>query len=177
MYVLCFISKTQTTLLSILLCTRASFAASMKTYQNTPREEWLQLYPAQATLKTRLLSYSAQVALAGTQIFWTLEVNNAFHRLEEGYENALKDYYKKQIGQLNSLICLLLGNLSKGDRQKVSSKTYIPSILVNSARSSHIMMLHSRSAPSCLATLNVNQQLVPLVSTLLSESVARLAEF
>ena len=29
-----------------------------------------------------------QVALAGTQIFWTTEVNNAFHRLEEGYENA-----------------------------------------------------------------------------------------
>ena len=44
----------------------------------------------------------------------------AFARLEEGYENALKDYYKKQIGQLNSLICLLLGNLSKGDRQKVT---------------------------------------------------------
>ena len=62
----------------------------------------------------------AQVALAGTQIFWTTEVNNAFGRLEEGYENALKDYYKKQIGQLNSLICLLLGNLSKGDRQKVT---------------------------------------------------------
>ena len=61
-----------------------------------------------------------QVALAGTQIFWTTEVNNAFGRLEEGYENALKDYYKKQIGQLNSLICLLLGNLSKGDRQKVT---------------------------------------------------------
>ena len=60
-----------------------------------------------------------QVALAGTQIFWTTEVNNAFHRLEEGYENALKDYYKKQISQLNALIVLLLGSLSKGDRQKV----------------------------------------------------------
>ena len=60
-----------------------------------------------------------KVALAGTQIFWTTEVNNAFHRLEEGYENALKDYYKKQIAQLNALIVLLLGNLSKGDRQKV----------------------------------------------------------
>ena len=46
-------------------------------------------------------------------------MNNAFHRLEEGYENALKDYYKKQISQLNALIVLLLGNLSKGDRQKV----------------------------------------------------------
>ena len=63
-----------------------------------------------------------QVALAGTQIFWTTEVNNAFHRLEEGYENALKDYYKKQISQLNALIVLLLGSLSKGDRQKVRAE-------------------------------------------------------
>ena len=38
-----------------------------------------------------------QVALAGTQIWWTTEVNLAFARLEEGYENALKDYYKKQV--------------------------------------------------------------------------------
>ena len=40
---------------------------------------------------------SAQVALAGTQIWWTTEVNLSFARLEEGYENALKDYYKKQV--------------------------------------------------------------------------------
>ena len=57
--------------------------------------------------------------MAGTQIFWTTEVSGAFLRLEEGYENALKDYYKKQIAQLNSLIVLLLGNLTKGERQKV----------------------------------------------------------
>jgi len=37
------------------------------------------------------------VALAGTQIWWTTEVNIAFARMEEGYENALKDYYKKQV--------------------------------------------------------------------------------
>ena len=43
----------------------------------------------------------------------------AFARLEEGYENALKDYYKKQIGQLNMLIACLLGSLNKGERQKV----------------------------------------------------------
>ena len=60
------------------------------------------------------------MALAGTQISWTSEVNSAFHRLEEGYENALKDYYKKQIAQLNALIVLLLGNLDKGARQKVA---------------------------------------------------------
>ena len=38
------------------------------------------------------------------------------------YENALKDYYKKQISQLNALIVLLLGSLSKGDRQKVRAR-------------------------------------------------------
>ena len=33
--------------------------------------------------------------------------------------NTLKDYSKKQIQQLNNLITLLLGDLSKGDRQKI----------------------------------------------------------
>ena len=41
--------------------------------------------------------FVSQVALSGTQIWWTTEVNIAFARLEEGYENALKDYYKKQV--------------------------------------------------------------------------------
>ena len=41
--------------------------------------------------------FTLQVALCGTQVWWTTEVNIAFERLEEGYENALKDYYKKQV--------------------------------------------------------------------------------
>lgn len=60
-----------------------------------------------------------QVALAGTQIWWTTEVNIAFNRMEEGFETALKDYYKKQVNQLNTLINLLLGDLSKADRQRI----------------------------------------------------------
>lgn len=43
----------------------------------------------------------------------------AFGRLEEGYENALKDYQRKQINQLNALIVLLLGDLTAGERQKI----------------------------------------------------------
>lgn len=54
------------------------------TYEEKPREQWL-------------FDYMAQVALCGTQIWWTTEVGIAFGRLEEGYENALKDYYKKQV--------------------------------------------------------------------------------
>ncbi|XP_063983406.1 dynein beta chain, ciliary [Diachasmimorpha longicaudata] len=75
-------------------------------YEEKPREQWLFDYPA-------------QVSLCGTQIWWTTEVNMAFARLEEGYDNSLKDYLKKQINQLSTLISLLLGELTKQDRQKI----------------------------------------------------------
>lgn len=82
------------------------FGDAVTAYDEKPREQWLYDWPA-------------QVALCGTQIWWTTEVNIAFSRLEEGYENALKDYQKKQIQQLNALIVLLLGDLTAGDRQKI----------------------------------------------------------
>lgn len=75
-------------------------------YEEKPREQWLFDYPA-------------QISLCGTQIWWTTEVNIAFGRLEEGYDNAIKDYHKKQISQLSVLISLLLGELTNGDRQKI----------------------------------------------------------
>lgn len=83
-----------------------SFGEAVVSYDEKPRDAWIFDYPAQP-------------ALIGTQIWWTTEVNIAFARLEEGYENALKDYQKKQISQLNALITLLLGDLTMGDRQKI----------------------------------------------------------
>lgn len=65
------------------------------------------------------MDYPAQVALTGSQIWWTVEVVAAFVKLEEGYENALKDFFRKQVAQLNALIVHLLGDLSAGDRQKI----------------------------------------------------------
>ncbi|XP_077967769.1 dynein beta chain, ciliary-like [Styela clava] len=85
---------------------RHQMTESVVTYEEKPREQWIFDYPA-------------QVALTGTQIWWTTEVNISFSRLEEGYENALKDFYKKQVNQLNTLIGMLIGKLSPGDRQKI----------------------------------------------------------
>ncbi|KAG5897763.1 hypothetical protein JTB14_019982 [Gonioctena quinquepunctata] len=82
------------------------FGEAVISYDEKPRESWIYDYPAQP-------------ALCGTQIWWTTEVNMAFSRLEEGYENALKDYQKKQINQLSALINLLLGDLTAGERQKI----------------------------------------------------------
>lgn len=36
-----------------------------------------------------------------------MKVGVAFGKLEEGYESAIKDYYKKQIAQLNNLVTKL----------------------------------------------------------------------
>ncbi|XP_063367395.1 dynein beta chain, ciliary-like [Cydia amplana] len=85
---------------------RDIFEHAVKSYEDKPRDEWVFDWPAQP-------------ALVGTQIWWTTETNQAFEKLEEGYENALKDYQKKQINQLNNLIVLLLGDLTVGDRQKI----------------------------------------------------------
>ncbi|XP_061032339.1 dynein axonemal heavy chain 9 [Eubalaena glacialis] len=85
---------------------RHEMTEGITAYEEKPREQWLFDYPA-------------QVALTCTQIWWTTEVGMAFARLEEGYENAMKDYYKKQVAQLKTLITMLVGQLSKGDRQKV----------------------------------------------------------
>ncbi|XP_045680245.1 dynein axonemal heavy chain 9 isoform X1 [Phyllostomus hastatus] len=85
---------------------RHEMAEGVTAYEEKPREQWLFDYPA-------------QVALTCTQIWWTMEVGMAFARLEEGYESAMKDYHKKQVAQLKTLISMLIGPLSKGDRQKI----------------------------------------------------------
>ncbi|XP_055450236.1 dynein axonemal heavy chain 9 [Psammomys obesus] len=85
---------------------RHEMTEAVTAYEEKSREQWLFDYPA-------------QVALTCTQIWWTTEVGIAFARLEEGYEHAMKDYYKKQVAQLKTLITMLIGQLSKGDRQKI----------------------------------------------------------
>lgn len=82
------------------------FAQSIDAYEEKARDVWVFDWPA-------------QVALCITQIWWSIEINEVFRKVEEGYDNALKDYQRKQITQLNALITLLLGELSSGDRQKI----------------------------------------------------------
>uniref|UniRef100_A0A8C9XQ20 Dynein axonemal heavy chain 17 n=1 Tax=Sander lucioperca TaxID=283035 RepID=A0A8C9XQ20_SANLU len=85
---------------------RHEMTEAVLAYEDKPREQWLFDYPA-------------QVALTCTQIWWTSDIGMAFARLEEGYDNAMKEYYRKQVSQLNTLISMLVGQLTPGDRQKV----------------------------------------------------------
>lgn len=59
------------------------------------------------------------VALVGVQIYWALEVVEAFERLEDGQETALKDYNKLQNDQLVELITAIQGDLDRNERQKI----------------------------------------------------------
>lgn len=63
---------------------RLNFSEAVIAYDEKPRDQFL-------------LDFPAQVALCATQISWSAEVTLAFERLGEGYENALKDYNKKQV--------------------------------------------------------------------------------
>ncbi|NXO09420.1 DYH9 protein, partial [Oriolus oriolus] len=85
---------------------RDAMAAAVAAYEDKPRDQWLFDHPA-------------QVALCCAQIWWTAEVGMAFSRMKEGYEKAMREYHRKQVAQLNTLVTMLLGQLSRGDRQKV----------------------------------------------------------
>lgn len=63
---------------------RHEMSLAVTSYEVEPREVWVYQPPA-------------QVALCSVQIWWTVEVNLSFQRLEEGFENALKDYNRKQV--------------------------------------------------------------------------------
>lgn len=56
---------------------------AVTTLEDKVREVWIWDFPA-------------QVALTASQISWNNEVTIAFQRLEEGYENAIKDLFRKQ---------------------------------------------------------------------------------
>ncbi|XP_009290539.2 dynein axonemal heavy chain 11 isoform X1 [Danio rerio] len=85
---------------------RRFIAEAVVMYEERSREHWV-------------LELPAQVVLTASQIWWSADMNLAFERLAEGFETALRDYNKKQIAQLNSLINMLLGELNPGDRQKI----------------------------------------------------------
>lgn len=57
------------------------------------------LYPSTRTVPRIqwLLDYSGQVALAGSQAWWSNDVRMVFQRLEDGFESVHKDYKKKRV--------------------------------------------------------------------------------
>ncbi|GBG87683.1 hypothetical protein CBR_g45837 [Chara braunii] len=75
-------------------------------YYEKSREKWI-------------FDHCAQIVIVVTRIVYTQDVFQCFEQLEDGNETALKDFYKKCQEQLDELVKLILGELTKGDRKKI----------------------------------------------------------
>ena len=81
-------------------------ANGYKTYEDKPRHEWA-------------IDQCAQMCILVSRIIYTDDVNRMFEKLEEGDDNASKDYFDQTQAQLNNLSDMINGELTKGDRKKI----------------------------------------------------------
>jgi len=51
-----------------------------------------------------MLKYQGMVCLAGSQVWWTWEVEDVFNKVHQGHKQAMKDYAKKQHRQIDDLV-------------------------------------------------------------------------
>ena len=63
--------------------------------------------------------WCAMVAGTCSRIAYMEEVNIAFDQMEEGNENAMREYNQKQVEMLNGFVQLVLGELTSNDRRKI----------------------------------------------------------
>ena len=63
---------------------REQLETSFNEYIEMPRDKWLD-------------KYCAQLCITTCQIWWTTEVNQAFERLEQGNDAAMKEYSAGQV--------------------------------------------------------------------------------
>ncbi|XP_073737373.1 dynein axonemal heavy chain 10 [Callorhinus ursinus] len=68
-----------------------------------------------------MLLYQGMVVLAACQVWWTWEVEDVFHRVQEGEKQAMKDYGKKMHQQIDELVTRITMPLSKNDRKKLNT--------------------------------------------------------
>eukprot|EP00762_Andalucia_godoyi_P000343 ANDGO_03199.mRNA.1 Dynein beta chain len=85
---------------------RAQMGDAYSSFSDLSREQFLRAFPA-------------QLAVVAARIWWTFEVNKAFERLEEGDENAMKEYNKAQVEMLNNLADVVAMDLDGNMRRKV----------------------------------------------------------
>ncbi|CAK8985449.1 unnamed protein product [Durusdinium trenchii] len=82
--------------------------AAVYYYASQERMEWIQ-------------NYIGMVAILGTQIWWTWQVEDAFRKVAEGDKNAMKNELKKENQQVQDLVAFVRSPINKLQRKKVNT--------------------------------------------------------
>jgi dynein heavy chain len=72
-----------------------------------------------------IFAYQGMVALAGSQVWWTFEVEDVFRKIKAGNKLAMKKYSKTLGDQLENLVIEVRSDLSPNDRKKINSQIII----------------------------------------------------
>uniref|UniRef100_A0A8C6RAH3 Dynein, axonemal, heavy chain 10 n=1 Tax=Nannospalax galili TaxID=1026970 RepID=A0A8C6RAH3_NANGA len=68
-----------------------------------------------------MLLYQGMVVLASSQVWWTWEVEDVFHKIKGGDKQAMKNYGRKMHRQIDELVTRITMPLSKNDRKKYNT--------------------------------------------------------
>ncbi len=81
-------------------------------YASSERLDWLR-------------KYQGMVGLAGSQVWWTWEVEDVFRKIKHGNKLAMKQYLKTLGDQLERLVVEVRANLSSNDRKKINTQIIV----------------------------------------------------
>lgn len=70
-------------------------------------------------------TYLGMVGLAGSQVWWTWEVEDVFQKIKNGNKLAMKRYSKTLGDQLDQLVITVRSDLSPNDRRKINTQIIV----------------------------------------------------
>eukprot|EP00960_Hanusia_phi_P039486 753915-Hanusia_phi.AAC.17 len=87
-------------------CLKHILVEAVGVYEEKPKTEFV-------------FDWCAMIAGTCSRIAYREEVDFTFEQMEEGNEQAMREYSSKQIEQLTAFVTLILGELSSNDRKKI----------------------------------------------------------
>jgi dynein heavy chain len=82
-------------------------------------------YMEEGTRTDWVAMYQGMVGLAGSQIWWTWEVEDVFNKVAAGDKKAMKTYSHKLQVQLEQMVARVRENLEKNERTKINTMLII----------------------------------------------------
>ncbi|KAJ3114591.1 Dynein heavy chain 10, axonemal [Phlyctochytrium bullatum] len=98
--------------------------AEMKKTNRAIHKEAVFYYASMDRIKW-IYAYQGMVALAGSQVWWTFEVEDVFKKIKSGNKLAMKRYSKTLGDQLECLVIEVRSDLTSNDRKKINSQIII----------------------------------------------------